>query len=223
MSKGAWIAGGIGATLAVATIAAILILKGFHPSGAITLGDAIVGIGTLALAAFTATLADYTKKLADETRSEIALSRREIEESHRPVVMPVLSDEWFPAIRRGEGLADAPKLELPLLNVGTGPALDVYVEVIGRNRVGGFSEAWGDSAYVGTLVVLAVGQPENILVEMPTNVGDVPGFDLTIRYKDVAGTGWMTTAEFRRSKDGESLYIKPLTGPDPDAPPANQV
>jgi hypothetical protein len=87
-----------------------------HLSGDVTLGELIVGVGTLALAGFTWRLARQARREVDSTRESINLSRQEIqltrqsiEAQDRPFVIPTPPPRVFLTVRSEEGIpAQAP-------------------------------------------------------------------------------------------------------------------
>jgi hypothetical protein len=106
-----------------------LICDVIHLSGDVTLGELIVGLGTLALAGFTYKLARKTGDEVDLSRIQLELNREAVEAADRPYVLPSP-----PPKQTGLMLADRGYgywLTLRLWNVGRGPAVvtDLQLEL----------------------------------------------------------------------------------------------
>lgn len=102
----------------------------------ITLGDLVVGLGTIALAAFTATLARATSESVVLNRQDLALTRQGLEAADMPFVIAMQVPEkatqgMTPGIfhlRPGRE-ADVLTIRLRLQNLGKGPAIVSAVEL----------------------------------------------------------------------------------------------
>jgi hypothetical protein len=158
----------------------------------------VTAIGTVALAVVTFVSLLFGWWTLRQTKASIALSRREVEEAQRPVVVPLRDPGRTLTIMGGQDLPATPfvprtgLLVVPVRNVGKGPALRVDVTVEGFNAAGGWSGAWSGPQSVG-LLATAIGADEMtpLEVDLP-GVAEVPGFDLSLVYEDVAGKKWLT-------------------------------
>jgi hypothetical protein len=170
-----------------------------HLSGDLTLGDLLVGVGTLGLAGFTYRLSFYTQRQVEASGREIATSReglevgREgIEAAERPYVIPTPMPGSSGIEFRSNG-----ELVIRLWNLGRGPAIvsDVLLELGGRDilsSLGGFipvhaGGAADDALRVRGPVVDLIGRGE--LGEQGT---------LRIFYNSASATSYMTRAAVRR-------------------------
>ena len=88
-----------------------------------------------------------TDRALRQTHDELKLSRSEVEQTHRPVITP-LNDETSAALA---GVGSRPlkpnviagRLFAPITNIGSGPALDVEVEVEVRLPDGSYGQTSG--------------------------------------------------------------------------------
>ena len=125
-----------------------------------------------------------------QTKSELALSRHEVEGAHRPVVMPVV----YPPNRNMPRVNNQGCLELPVQNIGTGPALRVEESVYllsGTDWIMGGEAALHPSGSVGGI---AVGQMAWCLGQVRPS-GGLRDFWLYLTCDDVSGKGWLTVAQ----------------------------
>jgi len=180
----------------------------------------ITGLATLALVLVTLATVVIGYRALRQTQQEIALSRREVEQAQRPVVLPrregtsARSNVTEPVYSDG-------MISLPIMNVGAGPALDVFAKLYPRDDHGRELPDMPDVWYAATLVGLGVGGTGEVYVYL--NIVDhLPCFKLTIDYDDVAGKRWRTTGMYLNGVaiDGASRYTRLVVGsvaelPDP--------
>jgi hypothetical protein len=107
-----------------------------HLSGDLTLGDLLVGFGTLALAGFTYRLAAFTRRQVEESGREMATSREglevareSIEAADRPYVIPTPMPGDSDIEFRANG-----ELIIRLWNLGRGPAIVSDVQLLLGDR-----------------------------------------------------------------------------------------
>jgi len=177
-------------------------------------------IGTLALAAVTLAAVIVAAIALRQTRADIALSRKEVEETHRPVVVPVLvtpapATASVSASRHTlptrPSVVEPGVLAVPVENIGSGPALDIVARaellLIDGTRAG----HGGEPTSIGTL---ALGSSALTHIEIHTaRWTEGACFALTLTYADVAGKRWTTTARyFGDPLRYEDVTISPQTG-----------
>jgi hypothetical protein len=86
-------------------------------------------------------------------------------------------------------------LVVPVRNIGSGPAVRIEARVKPLNPEGGWSGAPTGQQTPG--LAAGAGVSERIFLEVQlSNVGDVPGFELTLLYRDVADKAWMTVSRW---------------------------
>jgi len=136
--------------------------------------EAIVALGTLALALATVVLAWKTKMLADESVQDRA-------SQSRPVLVPGVADPATPPVEvRGS-------LVLRVRNAGRGPALDV--QALAATRA---PQPWDSGAV----------SPDTESVLEFTDVGDfADSLSVTLDYKDLADRQFRSTIVVRRVPD----------------------
>jgi hypothetical protein len=113
---------------------------------AITFGGNIdpTALATFLLAAITLVTVVVGGRALGKTQEEIDLSRREVEEAHRPVIIPLLDDAqkmilMFDDIterRARPYYLQNNRLVVPIKNIGSGPALNISVNVTPVNDEG---------------------------------------------------------------------------------------
>jgi hypothetical protein len=158
-------------------------------------------IGTLALALVTAVALVIGWLTLRQTKNEIALSRREVEEAHRPVLVPLADSRPLDVVETGlpEPPAARPlflgdgQLAVPIENIGTGPALRVEASVQMRNPDGGPTAVGTGGMKPAVLAGIKASGSVAPIIKIH-GLADVPGFQLTLTYEDVAGKGWITQA-----------------------------
>jgi hypothetical protein len=89
----------------------------------LTLGDAIVGAGTLLLAVFTGWLAWQTRREVKKTDQSIALARESIEAQDMPYVIVMPQDRSTIEITGPHDVPPRWLLKVRLWNIGRGPAI----------------------------------------------------------------------------------------------------
>jgi hypothetical protein len=152
-------------------------------------------VGTLTLAIVTGISLVFGWK-------SLRQGQREVEEAHRPVVVPVLltrpSVDRSVSSRSGRGPRPAYEpevsgpdgLRFPVQNIGSGPALRVEARTrrLGPGAPGGRqTPAMAAGIGVTEIVPLEVKFPRE---------GELPDFDLTVTYEDVAGKKWSTVGRY---------------------------
>jgi hypothetical protein len=189
--------------LAVAAVVAIA-LAGTHLAtfdDSLTLGDALVAGGTLALAAVTFWLALQTKREVGNSNRSIELAREGIEAQDMPFVIATANpdqhrelDKSTSYLRLWWGFSpDADwLLQIRLWNIGKGPAIarDIRLQGAGRDILGPRSAEIGE-------IVIGPGQVNDLTLPV---IGGEPPLDedlrgsLQIYYGHIAGTEYMTTS-----------------------------
>jgi hypothetical protein len=181
---------------------------GFAIDGHVTVGDLVVGGGTIALALFTRSLAGETRTLALQTRQDVALTAQSIEASDLPFVIPSpapLDSGNMPApldfttgfLKAGpprEAIAfgragDNQWLTLRLWNLGKGPAIVTAVRLtFGTTRV--LEDIPSD-------LPIAAGQARDDMFAVvhgtvvPADAANLTG-ELIIHYRHASGTSYTT-------------------------------
>jgi len=186
-----------------------------HLSGDLTLGDLLVGIGTLALASFTARLAVYTKRQVEASGREISTSREGLEvarESVEAADMPFVIPSSQPD---SGGISVSPdgRLSIRLWNLGRGPALVSDVQlVLGDREI--------LSSLPGYIPVHAGGVADQDLRLRGPVVDLIRQHELgdrgTLRvfYNHASGTAYMTLAVVRRVE--QSFVCRHFSRSEPD-------
>jgi hypothetical protein len=145
----------------------------------------------------------------EQTQAEIALSRREVEEAHRPVLVPFKQSGQAVAYRGGTVPAgggprvsendpsrqDIPRYslaELPVVNVGVGPALNVRGEFTGPHG-SGTTRFPTEAVAAGAHGVVTF---ENWDGESLSFTGNDSTVSAVIDYEDVAGRTHRTNVAF---------------------------
>ena len=156
-------------------------------------------IGTLALAVVTLAAVTVAGIAVRQTRAEIALSRKEVEEAHRPVVVPIIGERKVGTVSR-HTLPVGPKARdalvvIPVQNIGVGPALHVEASLKLLDADGKPSIAPVGSQAPGTMT--GIGKDQSTAIEIRAQ-GWTEGasFELTVRYRDVAGKEWETVGRY---------------------------
>jgi hypothetical protein len=211
-----WSASGIpqgGATTRAVASERRLTLGFVHLLFALEFNDSLdlTAVGTLALAGVTLWLVLVSRRALDQaqteiqqTQREIELSRQEVEEAHRPVVIPVVDELRQIQISDSERRPARPfhietdRVGVPITNIGSGPGLNVEVILTPRNG----SDLWANRTFSKTVVGIGVRNMTSVVVYVPGLGGDTPDFDLLIRYADVAGKKWVTSATYLRTDGG---------------------
>jgi hypothetical protein len=142
-------------------------------------------VGTLALALVTAVALLVGSLSLRQTKSELALSRREVEEAHRPVVVPVRDPPNEPRIGN-QGF-----LDLPVQNIGTGPALRVEVSVFLRTAGAVLTDEPPNLHPLGSVAGIAVAQMAWCFGRIQP-AGGLGDFHFFITFEDVSGKEWLT-------------------------------
>lgn len=131
--------------------------------------EALVAIGTLALAAATAGLAwsarQETAKVAEEAaavKDQVQLQREQLEAGSRPLVLPIMGADDLP------GLQGSP--HVLIRNAGTGPALNVRGSLYWKVTAGGASSLHPQVLAAGAEVAAKV-LGDGIRVHWATVVG----------------------------------------------------
>lgn len=158
-------------------------------------------VGTLTLAIVTGVSLVIAWGSLKQTQDEIELSRREVEEAHRPVLVPLADLRPLDVVPIGlaERQAARPtflgegQLLVPIENIGTGPALRVNASVQMRNPQGGPTGVGTSGMRPAVLAGIKTSGVVAPIVKIQ-GLGEVPGFQLTVTYEDVAGKSWITQA-----------------------------
>jgi len=170
---------------------ATVLASWLHLSGELTLGELIVGLGTLALAFFTWQLARRTKQEVKKTEESLQLTRDSMEAQDMPFVVP------SPPAKLG---ATTPVLNvylgrerfwLGLWNLGKGPAMVTEVSL-----------RTGDGDLLQPLeaqVAVAAGSSLDQLVPLSLSLADLPGdawtATLLIVYSHASGSPYVTVSK----------------------------
>jgi len=164
-----------------------------------TIGELVVGLGTLALAGFTAWLARRTSAEVHISEEQMRLSRESIEALDRPfLVLSHYSAE--PSIGIAQNL-----LLLRAENLGKGPALfeGVRVRLIGLHaRV-----ELGENPLEGSIKVIpAEGSWDfRVLLKEPLNEGT--RFTTEAFYRSASARKYITLSDLRALPDGGLEFI----------------
>lgn len=187
--------------------------------------NALVGLGTGALAVFTALLAYATWPMAQSADRQAALTRTQVERAHRPVLVPIQMSADEVRFRGGtipvgggphivENPTDRPDLPrysaafLPIVNVGMGPALSVRGEFNGP-RGSGSVRFPNEGVAAGARAVVAF---ETWTGESLGYTGDDVSVSALVEYDDVAGRAYRTRVTF---DVGSNAYRSEVETPEP--------
>jgi hypothetical protein len=169
-----------------------------------------IGTGALALATFVSLFFARRSirqnqeqiKLGQEqlkqTQREIEVSRKEVEQAHRPVLVPVADtnqDKSGRTMRSGPQVLPEHVLGVPVQNIGSGPALRIEATIEPINPVEG--GPWGGLPTARLVTGLGVSEPFLLEIKL-RGMSEVPAFNLTLTYEDVAGNRWATTGHWIR-------------------------
>jgi hypothetical protein len=186
-------------------------------TGTMTLGDLIVGLGTLALAGFTYWLGKSARAEGSQVAAQVQIERERLESADRPYVVPAPDRDW--SWKGGDGVfaTDVWRNLLPVKNVGPGAALNVQGS-------------------------LNFGPPSGVHVRfIPTSLGphekeelrlhwDSPPYSDwksvagTFDYEDIHGGRWQTNFRLKEENDVRYVEVAPVvqmpdsTRPVADAP-----
>jgi hypothetical protein len=186
-----------------------------HLSGDLTLGDLLVGVGTLVLAAFTYLLALRARQQVEESGQEIVTSREglevareSIEAADRPFVIPTP----MPGSSGIELRANS-ELTIRLWNLGRGPAIvsDVQLE-LGDHEV---------LTSLGGFIPIHAGGAADQALRLRGPVNDLIGRGelgdhgtLRVFYNSASATSYMTLCAVRRIET--RIVCRHFTRLDPD-------
>ncbi len=191
-------------------------ILGIHLEGGLTVGDFLVGTGTLALAAFTARLARYTKGQVVASRQEIRtaqesleVARQSIEVIDMPLVIPTPQPELgaISITRSGDRLA------IRFWNVGRGPAFVSDVQLrLGDNEI---------LTSLENYIPIATGQGADVELRLRGPVSSLirrgelsDKGTLRVFYNHASATSYMTLAAVRRVE--MSFMCRHLSRHEPD-------
>jgi len=155
--------------------------------------DALVGIGTLALALGTVGLAAFTYVLARRTRDLARSAEQDSRAQWRPVVLPSAGGaDVGPVISGSVGI-----LVIRVRNAGRGPALHVRAQLEHEQAAGGISpERW-------SLGALAPGDDRALRFRIDGR--PFPCAQLLVDYRDLAGRLYSTSITI--TADGNDMKI----------------
>ncbi len=149
--------------------------------------DQVTALATVVLAG-AAILAAGLAGLGLRTAArDLATSREQLEGSRRPVVVP--SPENHPVVREGQAI-----LAVPIENIGSGAALDVWARAVPLNDAGDPPGHGGACEPIGVQVVGA--SASKLLLLRAHGWAQGACFALAVHYRDVSGAAWVTTARF---------------------------
>lgn len=175
-----------------------LLLVSVSVTGAMTLGEIFVAVGTLALAIFTWRLAKATSSQLALTRRGLDLARESNEASDRPWVIPSPDESG-----RLQILLDVtpPKLAFRLWNVGRGPA--IVTEILLRHADG--SELLASERNLERPV--ATSPPvRDELIDLARNAPpECARLEMLIRYRGPSTRTYETRSEIDVQGDGRLL------------------
>jgi hypothetical protein len=155
-------------------------------------------VATVLLALVTAISLLLTARSLRYTKTALQQTQEEIEESHRPVLVPVvdatqrLNPDRADSPTLGPHLVSRGRIWIPLENIGSGPALDIGVSLA-------FSEGGGEPTQVGAVAGLGAERLLPVEVRAP-DITHLQPFAITVDYRDVSGKPWRTTARFAESR-----------------------
>jgi hypothetical protein len=187
-------------------------------------------LATVALAVLTLAAVIVGGKALRKAQSEIDTSRLEVEEAHRPVVIPVhdqnqeLREFDAPTVYRATPrYKENYRIVIPIKNIGSGPALNVSVNVTPLDDVGepmyDPEDELGDVWYQTNIVGLGVSEMTPVEASVPTQ--QLTNFRLSVYYADVAGKGWRTSADYFERQGGVyvGMRIDPVARPEDASQP----
>jgi hypothetical protein len=186
-------------------------------TGTMTLGDLIVGLGTLALAGFTYWLGKSARAEGSQVAAQVQLERERLDSESRPYVVPAPDPAWTWGEGNGQYAANWWRSLLPVKNVGPGAALNVKGEL-----------HWGPPSGVHVDLLptsVGPGDREDLRVHWDGNARDewqrVEG---RIDYDDIQGGRWRTVfviesrGQARSVQVTGTLQMPGTTRPVADAP-----
>jgi hypothetical protein len=173
-------------------------------TGTMTLGDLIVGLGTLALAGFTYWLGKSARAEGYQVAAQVQIERERLESESRPYVVPAPNPDWLtPDGRVAGGLFgnDGWKGLLPVKNVGPGAALNIQ----GSLRFGPPS-----GVTVNTLPTsVGPGEREDLRIHWaaPSSV-EWKHVEGTLDFEDIGGGRWQTHFRIDEENDRRHLRVR---------------
>jgi hypothetical protein len=163
-----------------------------HVSSEMTAGDAIVGLGTLALALFTAWLALRTSAQVKISKEQMQLARESIEASDRPFVVPKRNTEV-------EGVKFEPWVFVfGITNIGRGPAVVEKMHLLDDREANLFDEP------LEAVRALAADEKVDLQRALASQSKPPDGASvwLHIYYRSAAGTSYRTETTLEVTENG---------------------
>ena len=171
-------------------------------TGTMTLGDLIVGLGTLALAGFTYWLGKSARAEGSQVAAQVKIERERLDAESRPYVVPAPDPEWLTPdnpVAGGWSGNDGWKGSLPVKNVGPGAALNIQATL----RFGPPSGVTANTLPTS----VGPGEREDLLVHWaaPSSIPwqHVEG---TLDFEDIGGSRWQT--HFRIDEENERRHLR---------------
>lgn len=161
-------------------------------SSTATLGDLLVGFGTLALAWFTFGLGRAAQSEGLAVRAQVELEQARMDREREPYVVPAPDPGW--SVSEGEGKpghTSGEWLDLPVKNVGPGAALNVRGILKWAPGVAPYAFPGVRADILPTS--LGPGEREELRINWPGS-GRVSWkrVEGTLDYEDVLGNSWRT-------------------------------
>jgi len=172
--------------------------------GTMTLGDLIVGLGTLALAAFTYWLGKSARAEGSQVAAQVEIERERLEAESRPYVVPAPDPDWLmPEDHVGDGRysGDGWKGLLPVKNVGPGAALNIQ----GSLKFGPPSGVTANTLPTS----VGPGEREDLRVPWaaPSSV-EWKHVEGTLDFEDIGGGRWQTHFRIDEENDRRHLRVR---------------
>jgi hypothetical protein len=98
------------------------------------------------------------------------------------------------------------RLVVPIKNIGSGPALNISLNVTPVKAEGQQSAPWDGKDYTIVVLGLGVGEAIPAIVPIP-GLGGVPSFLLRVMYSDVAEKAWVTSSKYFDLGGGSYAHV----------------
>jgi hypothetical protein len=170
----------------------------------LTLGDLLVGVGTLALAALTYGLGRAARAEGSQVAAQVAVERERLELEGRPYVVPAPNPDWTHRSGGGAYASGRWRAFLPVKNVGPGAALNVAGVL-----------DFGDPSGVTVDLVptsIAPGEREDLRVHWDApERDDWQKVDGRLIFEDIGGARFQTSFTLVDRNDVRYIDVKPMT------------
>jgi hypothetical protein len=172
-------------------------------ASSMTAGDLLVGVGTLALAAFTYRLGSAALAESARVGDQVAIERERLDGEAQPWVVPAPDPSW--SWRSGEGryAGDDWKRLLPVKNVGPGAALNVKGSLNWPPPSGTVVDVMPTS--------LGPGEREDLRVNwVPSPKDDWSRVEGTLNYSDVNKRLWQTRFVIEQRNEVRTVEVSEI-------------